>query len=363
MATVPDKLPSAPESHRPLPEADRRSTGEASGAQAVLRPTERGVTLRAIVLGSLLVVPNCIWVLKTEGIWHSNHATAMSLFWNTVFFLFLLVVFNVFVLKRFAPRWAFRQGELITIYIFMTIASALAGHDSLQLGIPAVGGFPIWFQAQQPTLGWDKFNNYYPDHLMVKDMNILRPYYEGLGVGVLYTPAHLRAWAGPVLWWCAFIVALGTVMICLNVFIRKQWMENEKLSYPIVQLPMAMTDNGGTLTFFRQKPFWVGFLLAAGLDLYNGLATLYPSIPMIHVRHDYGPHDLGQFLTTYPWNAAGDLPLPLYPFIIALGYFLPLDLSFSLWFFYLLKKGLLVFTAAVGIEQVGAHSFPYLTEQ
>lgn len=323
----------------------------------------RGVTLRAILLSIPLIFINCYWVLETEGIWHSNHATAMSLFWNTTFFLFLIVVLNVFVLKRFLPGQALSQGELITIYVMMTIATALAGHDSLQLGIPAVGGFPVWYQSQQPSLGWDKFTSYFPDWAMVKDLEILRPYYEGLGAHILYTREHLLAWAGPVLWWCAFILALGTVMVCLNVFIRKQWMENEKLSYPIVQLPMAMTENGGTLAFFRQKPFWIGFLAGAGFDLYNGIAFLYPSVPLIPVRHDYAPHDLQQYFTTYPWNAIGWFPLPLYPFIIALGYFLPLDLSFSLWFFYLFKKALIIFTAAIGIEQVGAHSFPYFTEQ
>ena len=83
---------------------------------------------------------NCYWVLETEGIWHSNHATAMSLFWNTTFFLFVLVVLNVFVLRRFAPRHALNQGELIAIYVFMTLGSALAGHDPLQLGITAFSG-------------------------------------------------------------------------------------------------------------------------------------------------------------------------------------------------------------------------------
>ncbi|MCC6730088.1 MAG: hypothetical protein IT208_12190 [Chthonomonadales bacterium] len=355
MSTRPERAPMAPVT---LESAPVRAIVDARAP----RP-QRGVTLRAVALGVPLIFLNCYWILEIEGIWHSNHATAMSLFWNTVFFLFLLVVLNVFVLQRLAPRMALSQGELITVYVMMTLGSALAGHDSLQLGIPAVGGFPVWFQSQQPSLGWDKFTAYFPDWLMVKDLEVLRPYYEGLGSAVLYTRAHLLAWLGPVAWWCAFIGAFGTVMVCLNVIIRKQWMENEKLSYPIVQLPMAMTTGGGTLDFFRHKPFWLGFLLGGLLDTYNGIATLYPSVPLIPVRHDYAPHDLGQYFTVHPWNAVGGLPLPLYPFIIALGYFLPLDLSFSLWFFYLLKKALLVYAAAAGIEAVGAHGFPYLTEQ
>jgi hypothetical protein len=321
------------------------------------------VTPRILLLGTVLIFVNCYWILQVEGIWHTNHATAMSLFWNTIFFLLLLVLFNLFVLKRFWPRRAFSQGELITCYVMMTLASALAGHDSLQLGIPAVQGFPVWFQTQQPSLGWDKFNHLYPDWMMVKDIEILKPLYYGSGTRLLYTRPHLLAWAGPVLVWCGFILALGTVMICMNVIIRKQWMENEKLSYPIVQLPLAMTENGGTLAFFQNKPFWIGILFGASLDLWNGLATFYPSIPLIPVRHDHPAHNLGQYATTYPWNAVGSVPMPLYPFLIALGYFLPLDLSFSLWFFYVFKLGLLVLAAALGMQPGRLSSFPYLQQQ
>ncbi len=324
---------------------------------------QRSVTFRIMFLSTILIFINCYWIIEVEGIWHTNHATAMSLFWNTIFFLLILVLINIFILKPHFPKKAFSQGELITCYVMMTIASALAGHDSLQLGIPAVEGFPIWFQDQQPSLGWDKFNHFYPDWAMVKDPKILRPLYEGLGSSILYTKPHLLAWAAPVMIWCCFILALGSVMICINVILRKQWMENEKLSYPIIQLPMAMTAEGGSLSFFQNKTLWIGLLLGGGLDIWNGLATLYPSIPLIPVRHDYLGHDLGQYITAYPWNAIGELPLPLYPFIIALGYFLPLDLSFSLWFFFLFKKGLLVMAAVIGVEPGQTTAFPYLNQQ
>lgn len=326
--------------------------------------TSRSVTPRILLIGTILIFVNCYWIIEVEGIWHTNHATAMSLFWNCVFFLLLLVLFNIFVLKRFFPRHAFSQGELITCYAMMTLGSALAGHDSLQLGIPAVEGFPIWFQSQQSSLGWDRFNRFFPDWAMVKDIEILKPLYYGQGTQHLYTERHLLAWAGPVFLWCCFILALGTVMICINVILRKQWTESEKLAYPIVQLPMALTEGGGTLAFFRNKPLWMGILVGAGLDIWNGLATFYPALPLIAVRHDAPDRNLGGFFVSPPWNAVGSVPLPLYPFIIALGYFLPLDMSFSLWFFYLVKLGLQVCAASMGAQATGGQSaFPYLTEQ
>src|ERR1700722_20220315 len=77
----------------------RRSSGEQPNQSAM-----RSVTPRILVLGVILIFVNCYWVIEVEGIWHSNHATAMSLFWNTVFFLLILVLINVFALKPLARR-------------------------------------------------------------------------------------------------------------------------------------------------------------------------------------------------------------------------------------------------------------------
>ena len=320
---------------------------------------ERGVTLRSVLIGTLLIPVNTYWIIQVEGIWHRNHATAMSLFWNTVFCLMLLILLNVLVLKRLAPRLAFTQGELIVIYVMITIASALAGHDTLQLGIPALS---MPFYGANATNGWDQlFNHYFPKWLTVQDKEFLRPYYEGHSS--LYIAGRIYVWLKPVLIWSLFIGVMGVVMVCLNVILRKQWMENEKLSYPIVQLPMTMTANGGNTRFFLQKPLILGALLGGSLDVLNGLHVLFPAIPQIVVRHDDPSRNLQQYFTTPPWNGVGWFPLPLYPFIIALGYFLPVDLSFSIWFFFLLKMALRVVATALGVEQGQPYTFPFFNEQ
>src|SRR4051794_35380606 len=82
---------------------------------AVAPGPRRGVTFRAVLIGLALIPVNPLWVIYVEGIRHWNHATAMSLFWNTIFCLFLLVLLNLLI-KRYLPRFAFSQGEFITIY-------------------------------------------------------------------------------------------------------------------------------------------------------------------------------------------------------------------------------------------------------
>jgi hypothetical protein len=317
-----------------------------------------GVSFRAVLLGSLLIPLNTYWVIYVEGIRHWNHCTAMSLFWNSVFCIFVLVLINL-VLKRYVPRVAFTQGEFITIYVMITIATALAGHDSLQLGYPTMY---LQFLTESAVKGRTDMRPMFPEHLTVREESIIRPL--EWGGSTLYRWDHIQAWTGPVLWWTAFITALGLVMICINVILRKQWTENEKLSYPIVQLPLAMTHNGGSAEFFLYKPLWFGFLLGAGIDVLNGLHFYFPNVPGIVVRHDAPELRIGQLFTTFPWTAIpGSLGAPLYPFIIAIGYFLPLDLSFSIWFFFLLKLGMLVLSAGLGYQPGQPRNPPFLNEQ
>src|SRR5229473_2339973 len=79
--------------------ASRHSTEQEATSPAAA--PARSVTFRILFIGTVLIFVNCYWVIEVEGIWHTNHATAMSLFWNTTFFLLLLVLFNIFVLKPF----------------------------------------------------------------------------------------------------------------------------------------------------------------------------------------------------------------------------------------------------------------------
>jgi len=304
--------------------------------------------------------------MMVEGVWHSGHPTGMSLFWNCVFTLFLLILLNLALKNllprlpfmpgwwpRFVSRWALSQGELITIYVMLTLASALAGHDSLQLGIPDMS-MPFWFATDGNRWG-PLMHHLMPEWLTVRDMDIIKPYYEGHSS--LYVNGHWKAWIGPTFWWTTFILALGLVMICLNVLVRKQWTENERLSYPLITLPLALTEGGGESSFFRHNLLWVGLALGAGLDILNGIHALYPVVPGLAVRHE--ARNWGTLFTTFPWNYIGWLPVPFYPFIIALGFFLPQDLSFSIWFFYVFQKAERVVGAVWGAPNLS----PYLNGQ
>lgn len=311
-------------------------------------------TWRSIALGAALIPPNAYWLMQIEGVWNTGHSTCLSLMWHVIVNLLLLMVANL-GLKRHAPRHALTAAELLTVYAMLTLAGAIAGRDSYQILIPVMG----WaFHYATPDNEWASlFHRYLPSWLTVQDPVTLQALYGG--ESTLYTGENWRPLLRPILGWTAFVALLGWVLLCANVVIRKQWTQRERLSYPIIQLPLAIVEDGGRVSFFRNRLLWLGFALGGGVDLLNGLHYVWPHVPGIPVT--YLDHNLGAFFTTKPWNAMGSIPFPMYPFAIALGFFLPLDLAFSTWFFYIVRKLQQVFGAALGMRSLPG--FPYLNQQ
>jgi hypothetical protein len=135
-------------------------------------------------------------------------------------------------------------------------------------------------------------------------------------------------------------------MLCINSLMREEWTDREKLSFPIIQLPLALCQGGPG--FWRSRFMWGAFGVTATIDLINGIHFLYPSIPLINVRFI---GDLVQAFPDYPWRAVGWTPIGIFPFITALGMFLPTDLLFSVIFFFFFRKGQQVIAATYGHSQ------------
>jgi hypothetical protein len=310
-----------------------------------------GVTARAVLIGALLTPLNAFWVMRMEEVMSGPYPSLISLFANVVFVLFLFVGINA-LLRRFAPRFAFSQGELLTLYTILAISTGMAGQSGINIvcGMIAHGA---WFAT--PENGWDRFLGAFPDWLIIRDRNIVRGHY--LGNSTFYRSEVLRAWLTPILAWTLLWMLLLLVVYCINVLIRRQWADRERLTFPIIWLPLEMTEEGIGAAFFTNKLMWSGFAIAAGLNLWNGIAFLYPSLPSLPI----GIIDLRPLFTAKPWNAIGWIPTTLYPLAIGLGYLLPLDLLFSCWFFYFFWKGQRIVSNAMAWDSI--HDFPFVREQ
>ena len=309
-----------------------------------------GVTLKSILIAVILIPINCYWVIEMEVIRYSGHPVTISLFFNVIFSLFVVIGVNQ-LLQRFLPRIALVQSELVIVYLMLSIASGITRHDMLEILVPMLGHA---FRFATPENQWQQlFLPFLPEWLTVSDSRLLQGYYEG--DLPLYTFETLLGWATPVLWWTAFIGVLVFGRLCINIIIRKQWIEYEKLSYPIIHLPLHLTETRHN-RFFKNKLMWLGFGVAGGLALWNGIHFLFPFLPELPTRNrSY------QIFTESPWNAMGRIPFSLYPFAIGLGFFIPLDLSFSCWFFFWYWRCLRVVGAMLGFRSLPG--FPYMNEQ
>lgn len=326
----------------------------------------QGVTLRAILLGSLLIPILCFWNVYSEVVAQSTELAVMSLPVAVVFALLLLLFINA-GLKRFGPRFALSQAELLFIYVMQTVSVSISSIGMMQflvMGIANVHYFATdengWAQDFHPFLRPYAFPR--PD--------VLRAFYKGQST--FFTSEHILGWLAPILFWSGFVVVLLGTFLCLNTILRRRWIEQERLTFPLIILPLELTRGGGSRAVFGNKALWAGFLLAFVLQTLAGVAFLVPGVPHLPLKPsepDLSFIDSSRegFFATTPWNAIGSLELGFYPMVIGVVYLLPLDVSFSAWFFFFVRKGEDILATALGFRAPGAGPalarIPYEGEQ
>ncbi|MFC1719435.1 DUF6785 family protein [Candidatus Poribacteria bacterium] len=309
-----------------------------------------GVTLRAVILGLLLIPANTYFIMANGIAYGRSFPTTVSIMFNVVITLTVLIIINS-ILKFLWPRSALKQGELLTVHIMLCLSSAISGFDIMQTLVVMIPG-GHWFATPENEFR-ELFWQHLPEWLTISDPAGLQVWYKG--ESSLYTKEHLLLWLSPIIWWTVSLSVLIWVMLCLDVLLRKQWIDHEKLSYPIIQLPLTMTYSDNR--FFKSRMMWMGLGIAAAINLLNGLNALYPSIPGIPLRQ----MNIGRYITEKPWSAMGSTPMYILPFAIGLGYLMPLEMSFSIWFFYLFWKLERVIGSALGLFSLPG--FPYYGPQ
>ncbi|HNT33860.1 MAG TPA: hypothetical protein PKH07_02560, partial [bacterium] len=218
--------------------------------------TDRIVTLRAVGIACGLMPLLSLWVFQSELIWYSGHSTAISLFFHVTFTLLIIASLNLFVQKRW-PSSALTSGEMMTIYVMLSVAGTLCSHDLIQIFLPMLT-FPKY--NANPNNRWDTLiMPFIPSWAIVTDREAI----VGLAVGnaSLYSVRILLAWLKPLAFWSVFLLALIGALLFLNIFFRKAWTERERLSFPIIQIPMLITTNLSSL--FKSKLFWLAFGMVA----------------------------------------------------------------------------------------------------
>ena len=311
--------------------------------------TSQAIAKRAVLIGTILIIGNSYWIAYVEMIWHTAHLTTVAMSVNVMFGILAMTLLNIAV-RHIFPRIALEPRDLLVVYSMLAVGSAFSGHDC----IPRLMGLiPYAFRFATPENDWEALLfHHLPEWLVVKHPKTVTDFYEG--EVNFFTEGYVQHWVVPILSWSAVIFLLMLIFLCLTALLRKQWIENEKLAYPIIQIPLEITTNRH---IFKNRLLWIGFGIAMGINLLNGLQFFFPVLPEIPVRK----YNLNIYFTQKPWNAMGSMPLRFHPYLIGFSFILPLDLAFSCAFFYLMKKVQLLVGSAVGIATL--QGYPFLGEQ
>ena len=263
-----------------------------------------------------------------------------------VVFVMLIFVLSINVLlKKLKPGTELQGGELLIIWGMMVVASGIPSSGLMRYLVPLAVSPHYFATAENEWI--TLFHQHLPDWMVVKDPKAVFYFYEKLPDG---DSIPWRAWLKPIVGWSAFVLIFYFVTICWTVLLRKQWVEHERFTFPIVQLPQEMfqSPSGGALLnrFFKSLLMWFGFMMPVILHGLRGLNSYFPAFPRPPLDFP-----IAQFFTEKPLSALGWWPtvhLFIYPSIVAIVYLLTLEISFSFWFFFLLGKMETVLIYATG---------------
>ncbi len=329
-------------------------------AEPAATPRWSGITVRAWVIGLLLIPVLDFWLQYTEIVAEGPDLAAMSLPMAVLFALLIIVAINLLV-KRFNPKWALSQAELLFVYTMNTVAIYIGGIGMMQFLTPTLVG---WKHFQTPQNKWDAWAHLVP-RWAVPDPSVVPGYYAGRTT--FFTPETIAGWAPAIAIWTGFIFTLLFCFYCIAALLRKQWVDRERLIFPIVIIPLEITRDGGSTPLWKNRLLWLGVGIPVVLESMAAVHfTLIPTFPYIPIKPEYSLQ-LETNITSPPWNAIGYTPLAFYPLVIGLTYLLSLDVSFSCWFFYLFTKLQTVGATAFGFRDPGAGPslahMPYIAEQ
>lgn len=260
---------------------------------------------------------------------------------GAVFLLFVLTLILNPLLKLIHPRAGLNRGELLVVYIMMVMASPI---PTLFVGkFLSTISYPYYYAT--PENEWrELIHPYIPDWLMVHDVDIVKKFYEGGGRN---EPILWAAWRPVFLAWLPFVWALFLVMISLMIVMRKQWVEHERLIYPLMQVSLAMTEQGRygerVSPFFKNPVMWAGFAIPALWGTLHGLYNYFPET--IPIAKEIDPLHLRLSI----FHGVADMYVLLRFNIIGFFYFLKTEIAFSLWFFNLLAYGVRGIFGVLGI--------------
>ncbi len=240
-------------------------------------------------------------------------------------------------------RWMGR-GERAVVYVALATGLPLAASGLMHRFLPGlVTGFYGGFAG--PTDRYTRFLSQMPSWMAPGGPHSAAAVgaFEGGGA------VPWEAWALPLMAWSIFFLALFLTSFCLVGILRRRWLETERLGFPLLVLPLGLLSADGP-SLYRSRAFWWGVAVPAALLGVNGLHHYFPAVGEIETRLN-----LGDFLLETPWRSMAPFTSPFLfefsPALLGIAYLMPVEVSFSTWFFFLVTRLQLLLTYVVGLSE------------
>ncbi len=288
-----------------------------------------------VLLGLLDFYIEMAWGKSWEGGW-SFASGAPSVV--PVSALFLLAILMALPVLR---RSGLTRRELLVVYAVLLVGVPTVSHAVLAWMLVRVIAFHYGAQVQ-PHWG-THFLHYVPHWWAPTSLEAVEGFFQGRA------SVPWGEWLVPLAAWSSFALGVFVASLCLMALLQRQWITHERLTFPLAQVPLEMVrDPHGNGRRAGQIPlastFGIGVLIGFGLNFMSTLSTKVPALPSVSLFM----YDIIPWQRVGPAAGLGGLTLVFWPWMIALAYLIPADLSFSLWAFTIIRLLLTVAAIAAG---------------
>jgi hypothetical protein len=233
---------------------------------------------RTLLLGLAGSAATSIIVAAAELVAQTIQIGMMQLPPAVVALIFLVVLVNRMV-AWVRPRAALRTPELVVVFVMMLFSAMIASRGvmerllSVQVGVSYYAESNNWQQLYFPLLNPALFPW---DPTAPQPEPLVKWFYQRIPFG---EPIPWGAWVASTARWLILIGAVFVAFLCISVLLRKQWVENERLAFPLVQLPLELMRGG---EFFANRAFWLGALVPIVCLHAKRAAPQHPHHPRNH---------------------------------------------------------------------------------
>jgi len=321
------------------------------------------MTWRAFLIGIVGAVGLCLLVPVNDYRIGNTFLTGNHFPVAVFFFLFVLTLGVNGLLRLIRRRWMLAQSELMLIWCMMIVSATVPASGLMRNLLPVIASAP--YLSQRPDLFWedDVLKVAPPGILLSNDQKsaAARKFFLGTPKGEPVRVPWDR-WARPLITWGIYIWLFYLATFFLAGILRKQWVESERLIFPIARVPLEFTEGAreGHLlpSLMRNKAFLVGGALTVAFGLIR-LAPLFlgaeqgwlPQVPFGVIFQDTALY----YVLVSPGK--------IYPLAIGFAFLVPSDVSLSIWFFYVFMCVQIVISHALGRPMEGGRSGPFLRWQ